>query len=105
MPVNWKEPDAFTRLLAAMVAAQDMKVSHDFAQHSRKLNALLSALRLFIQPLKKQCPLLLAFCSFHCRYVLLTVSFALPGLRKNIHSATVQPYAPLPSMSLTELPL
>lgn len=52
MPVNWKEPDAFTRLLAAMVAAQDMKVSHDFAQHSTKLNALLSALRLFIQPLK-----------------------------------------------------
>ena len=26
MPVNWKNPDAFTRLLAAMVAAQDMKV-------------------------------------------------------------------------------
>ena len=26
MPVNWKDPKAFTRLLAAMVAAQDMKV-------------------------------------------------------------------------------
>lgn len=26
MPVNWKDPEAFTRLLAAMVAAQDMKV-------------------------------------------------------------------------------
>lgn len=26
MPVNWKDPSAFTRLLAAMVAAQDMKV-------------------------------------------------------------------------------
>lgn len=28
MPVNWKDPDAFTRLLAAMVAAQDMKLDY-----------------------------------------------------------------------------
>ncbi|KAL2041775.1 hypothetical protein N7G274_005559 [Stereocaulon virgatum] len=28
MPVNWKEADAFTRLLAAMVAAQDMKLDY-----------------------------------------------------------------------------
>lgn len=26
MPVDWKHKDSFTRLLAAMVAAQDMKV-------------------------------------------------------------------------------
>ena len=26
MPVNWKDPEAFTRLLASMVAAQDLKV-------------------------------------------------------------------------------
>ena len=26
MPIDWKEMPAFTRLLAAMVAAQDMKV-------------------------------------------------------------------------------
>ena len=32
MPVNWKDPDAFTRLLAAMVAAQDMKVSFAMLQ-------------------------------------------------------------------------
>ena len=30
MPVNWKDPEAFTRLLAAMVAAQDMKVCPRF---------------------------------------------------------------------------
>lgn len=28
MPVNWKDPEAFTRLLAAMVAAQDMKLDY-----------------------------------------------------------------------------
>lgn len=28
MPVNWKDPDAFPRLLAAMVAAQDMKLDY-----------------------------------------------------------------------------
>lgn len=31
MPVNWKDPKAFERLLAAMVAAQEMKVRHSEA--------------------------------------------------------------------------
>ena len=42
MPVNWKAEDAYTRLLAAIVAANDLKVrqhhapsSHHFQYHSR----------------------------------------------------------------------
>lgn len=31
MPVNWKDPKAFERLLAAMVAAQEMKVRRNEA--------------------------------------------------------------------------
>ena len=46
MPVNWKEPDAFSRLLAAMVAAQDMKVvpTPSFTPPSLPLTAGLSQL-------------------------------------------------------------
>ena len=48
MPVNWKDPEAFTRLLAAMVAAQDMKVYRQLYLMSCRTKPLLSAT--FITP-------------------------------------------------------
>ena len=36
MPVDWKHKDSFTRLLAAMVAAEDMKVQSMLAFYSLK---------------------------------------------------------------------
>ena len=44
MPVNWKDPEAFTRLLAAMVAAQDMKVCSEFSLPHTISSSLFSSL-------------------------------------------------------------
>ena len=48
MPVDWKNPKAFTRLLAAMVAAQDMKVCPGLWVHAMPLYSHVHVTRIML---------------------------------------------------------